>query len=101
MDEQEQKLYDKWKHRIGDGWYGFDISGVPHEWITQIDEHLIWLEKNFPDFKIQQIKTKYGRIRCHVDLGFESDSLINEEVLKEAYSREDKLETLYSKDLIY
>lgn len=97
----EQELYDKWEHRIGKGWYGFDIGGVPADWIKQIDEYLAWLEKNCPDFEIHQIKIKFGSLRVYVDLGLEKGSIISKEILKEVNSREAKLEQLYLKKLFY
>lgn len=97
----EQELYDKWEHRIGDGWYGFDIAGVPAEWITKIDKFLTWLEQQHLDFRIKQIKVKFSHLRCYIDLGLTDGKVIDNQILKVVETKIKELEELCDENLIY
>jgi len=94
-------LFQKWAYRVKKDWYGFSLGNAPFEWATEIDEFLEWVEANFPDFKILQIKLKMGGLRCYLDLGL-PDTLIHDSLLKEYNSRRLELENkLFTKRLIY
>ncbi|MDO8610094.1 MAG: hypothetical protein Q7R95_06070 [bacterium] len=91
-------LFQKWGYRVEKNYYGFDLGNVPFRWAQIIDDFLIELEKAAPNFKIQQIKLKYGKLKFYVDLVDFSDSkkctIINNQI--------DELEkVLFHKDLIY
>jgi hypothetical protein len=91
-------LFMKWAYRVKEGWYGFALGNeVPFVWALIIDDFLDELKKVDPNFKIQQIKLKFGGLRFYVELNLpdenEKDS-INNEI--------QKLQTLLMhKDLIY
>ncbi|MFW5847419.1 MAG: hypothetical protein ACOCVF_00670 [bacterium] len=77
QNEEEQKKFNhpvkndsflvkKYKSNIPRGWYGFSIgSPTPVNWIDFLDEVLEFLIKKDPEFKIQQIKMKFGSIRFY------------------------------------
>ena len=89
-DTRYKQLQTKWKPKIGDGWYGFSLHGVPLSWIEIIDEFLDHVAAVDPDFEIHQIKLKIGRIRFYVRC--------RDELRPEI----EKLEAeLFSEDLIY
>ncbi len=94
-------LFQKWAYKVEKGWYGFDLEGVPFSWVKKIDEFLDWTEKNIPEFKIHQIKLKFGGIRIYLDLGL-PDNLIHDSVLAEYKKRLDALAVeLFDENLIY
>lgn len=90
-------LFMKWAYRVEKGWYGFALGNVPMVWAFIIDEFLTELEKEAPDFKIHQIKLKFGGLRFYVDLGLKDNlkaEVINHEI--------DKLtQLLQNENLIY
>lgn len=59
-------LVKKWNSRVAEFHYGFD--GLPNNvvWFQAIDEMLDIIEKDSPDFKIMQIKLKFGGIRIYL-----------------------------------
>ncbi len=59
----ERELFKKWGHRVGENWYGFDLIGCPENWFAAIDEFLVELEKDSPEFEILQSKIKFGGYR--------------------------------------
>lgn len=63
----DSQLYLKYQKNISSGWYGFDV-GTPiiPEWMEIIDSILELCIKVDPNFKIHQIKLKYGGIRFYV-----------------------------------
>ena len=91
-------LVNKWSHKIAHNWYGFDIAGVPDDWVIQIDEFLTWLEEVYPQFQIRQIKVKFGGLRIYLDLSRDGMTSF---LYKEIDAKINKLEELYSKDLVY
>jgi len=92
-------LFQKWAYRIPRGWYGFSLDGAPFVWAQIIDDFLEELEKDFPNFEIQQIKLKFGGLRCYVKLNSNDIGAAREE---KAYKEIDKLENLlFSENLVY
>lgn len=91
-------LFMKWAYRVEEGWYGFALSDdVPMVWAQIIDDFLSELQVAAPNFKIQQIKLKFGGLRFYVDLKIE-DEVKAQEIGSEIV----KLCTvLFHKDLIY
>ena len=79
------------------GWYGFSLGNIPMIWATIIDKFLEELEKECPEFKIHQIKLKFGGLRFYVQLNIndvEKVDSLNKEIRK--------LEKfLYNSKLIY
>jgi len=60
-------LIEKYKSYIPRGWYGFSIgTPVIPVWMEIIDEILELYRKNDPNFEINQIKMKFGRIDFYV-----------------------------------
>ncbi len=92
------RLFTKWAFKVEEGWYGFSLGeSVPMIWTIAIDKVLNYIQEQIPDFKILQIKLKFGGLRFHVDLKMDDCELVNEirGIIKE-------LETLCSsKNLIY
>lgn len=88
-------LFQNWHHKIEKGWYGFSLGKVPFIWAIILDEFLSDLdEETKGDFKILQIKLKYGGLRAYLNYNGEKFPNIQSEV--------DKLEkALFHKDLIY
>ena len=90
-------LFSRWAYRIEKGWYGFALGNVPFSWAMIINSFLLELEIVAPNFKIHQIKLKFGGLRFDVDLNllsFTECNLIRKEILK--------LENLlFSEKLIY
>lgn len=63
-------LFQDWAFKVKRGWYGFSIGrDAPLMWVSIINDFLVELEKEAPDFSILQIKTKFGGLRFYVDLG--------------------------------
>lgn len=66
-ENHEEIMFEKWGHKIKDGWYGFDLHLAPREWIEILDRLLIEIEGRCPDFAICQIKTKFGGARIYLE----------------------------------
>jgi len=62
----QDHIPQKWREYFGQGWYGFDMGWAPDNWFKIIDEFLDQLKQIDPDFKIQQIKIKFGGLRFYV-----------------------------------
>ena len=60
-------LFQKWAYRVGKGWYGFDLGDIPRAWADVLDDFLVWVESQCPDFEIRQIKIKFGGLRFYID----------------------------------
>ena len=60
-------LFQKWAYRVGKGWYGFDLGDVPRVWVDVLDDFLVWVESQCPDFEIRQVKIKFGGLRFYID----------------------------------
>ena len=82
-------LFYKWAYRVGKGWYGFALGNLPRVWTDMLDEFLIWLEKQCPDFEIHQIKMKLGGLRFYV--GTKTEFVIPDEKIRCEISKLEKL----------
>ena len=82
-------LFWKWAHRVGKGWYGFNLGHIPPIWTEMLDEFLSWLEIQRPDFEIHQIKMKLGSLRFYV--GTKTDWVIPDEKIRFEISKLQKL----------
>jgi hypothetical protein len=51
--------------RIADRWYGFDLYGASPIWLDALEEFLIELEKDSPDYQFLQWKMKFGGLRLY------------------------------------
>lgn len=60
-------LFQKWAYRVGKGWYGFDLGDIPRAWADVLDDFLVWVESQCPDFEIRQVKIKFGGLRFYID----------------------------------
>lgn len=88
-------LDDIWGNKIETNWYGFSLDGIPMVWAYIIDKFLIQVAKETEsDFKILQIKRKFGGLRFHI--GYDVDKF--PEIRNEIRELE---KALFSKDLIY
>jgi len=71
--EREEKFLTQDKYeRVAEGWYGFDLHGIPAEWFDVLEEFYQLLLVHAPDFKILQWKIKMGGIRCYMETENES-----------------------------
>ncbi len=90
-------LFMKWAYRVEKGWYGFAVGNVPMPWVLIIDKFLRELEVEAPDFKIHQIKLKFGGLRFYVDLGL--NDALKVEAIQHEIAKLQKL--LYNEHLVY
>ena len=90
-------LFWKWAHRVGKGWYGFNLGHIPPIWTQMLDEFLGWLEIQCPDFEIRQIKMKFGAVRIHV--GTKTDFVIPNETIRSEIVQLENLLRLPSRSL--
>lgn len=95
--EKDCFLFSKWAWRVEKGWYGFSLGAIPWAWTYIINDFLKALEPAAPDFKIHQIKLKFGGLRFYVDLKLEDPKEI--EAIHAEISKLENL--LQSGDLIY
>lgn len=65
-DSEAESLRQKWDSHRDKPHYGFDLYRAPSSWFKIIDDFLGQIKKVDPDFKIQQIKTKFGGVRFYV-----------------------------------
>ena len=92
-DKTDFKLYEKYKEHVPRGWYGFSLgTPTPVNWIDAIDNILTLLISKDPDFKIMQIKMKFGGVRFYTASDV-IDDLFDIETLIE--------DRMYDKKLIY
>lgn len=90
--QAEITLLENFAHRVGKGWYGISLSQpTPNSWFLFMTDFLRLIEKNNPDFEIQQIKIKFGGIRIYL-------SKISKETQKLISIAENEL---FDKHLIY
>lgn len=69
-------LKSRWSDKIEPGWYGFDLTlWPPVNWYNAINAFLTWLETQQPEFKIRQIKLKFGRLHIYVTYPVENEEL--------------------------
>lgn len=92
-EKNDMYFINKYDKYISEGFYGFAIgSPTPVEWLDALDEILEILIENDPNFKIQQVKMKFGGIRFYV----------TSEIIDDLWDIELLIESkLYSKDLMY
>ena len=90
-------LFQKWAYRVGKGWYGFDLSAIPNVWVFMLSQFLTWVESQCPDFKILQIKTKFGGLRFYIETHCD-DAAVNE-VVRSEIAKLEKL--MFHKNLIF
>ncbi len=90
-------LFEKWAYRVGKGWYGFALSDIPNVWVFMLDSFLTWVESQCPDFKILQIKTKFGGLRFYIETHCK-DADVNE-VVRSEIAKLEKL--MFHKNLIF
>jgi hypothetical protein len=64
--EKETTLQIRYFNRVPDGYYGFDCSCWPINWLNALEEFLAELEKDSPDFEIFQVKLKLGGSRIYL-----------------------------------
>jgi hypothetical protein len=90
-------LFMRWAYRVDKGWYGFDLEGTPYIWGSIIHDFLSYVESKCPDFKIHQIKLKWGGLRMYLSLNSQDESIVKEVQLKISELEE----WLTHKNLIY
>jgi len=73
-------LFLKWAHRVGKGWYGFDLGCIPLVWTNMLHDFLVWLETACPDFEIHQVKMKGCGMRIY--LGTKTEFMIPDESIR-------------------
>lgn len=61
-----EQFREKWQARFVSGYWNLEISGLPQRWLDAIDEALDLIEIESPEFKIAQIKIKFGGIRINL-----------------------------------
>ena len=65
---RHKQLQDKWKHKYGQGWYGIEMTDrLPVLFYDAVDDFLDWVNKNNPNFEIQQISQKFTWIKIYLD----------------------------------
>jgi len=107
--EKNRQFVAKWKHRLcgtvktykedsllySDGWAScgngshMEISGIHEDWYDTLDQYLTELAIRVPEFKIFQLKLKFGGIRLYL-----------RNVSREEEIKADNL-GLYDEDLIW
>ena len=75
-------LFQKWAYRVGKGWYGFSLGDIPSVWCNILDDFLVWVESQCPDFEIHQIKMKVGELRFYIETHCD-DVVVNEKMRSE------------------
>lgn len=56
----------KWSSRFAQGYWNFDLMPLPWIWHAAIDEALDIITEDSPEFKICQIKIKFGGVRFYL-----------------------------------
>lgn len=65
---REVELRTKWKDYIEPKYYGFSLGEpTPAVWLDVLDEFLDYIVSVHPNFKILQLKIKYGQICIYLD----------------------------------
>lgn len=89
---KRKKINEKWKNHIVDGYYGFESESLCSLWIEVIDIFLEEIRELDQEFRIYQIKTKFGGARIYI----ESDKIEN---LQESVNLMEKV--LFDERFIY
>jgi hypothetical protein len=86
-------LQRKWEKQIPKGWYGFMGLGhpTPLSWFYAIDDYFTYLLSKNPNFKILQVKVKFGALIIYLDQ-------ISQETEKELG---ELCQTMSDKNLVY
>lgn len=74
-------LIERWGNRFIHGYYNLGLCPLPLRWHCSIWEALEVLEKDSPQFKIAQIKIKFGGLRLYLE-DISSDALISVDILE-------------------
>jgi len=61
------ELFRLWAYRVRRDWYGFCLGNVPYVWKDLLNDFLLWVESQCPDFEILQVKVKVGGLRFYVE----------------------------------
>jgi hypothetical protein len=85
------ELFHIWAYRVRRDWYGFALGNVPYVWKDILNDFLLWLQSQCPDFEILQAKVKMGGLRLYIETNSQN-STVNKKVRIEIQ----KLETLLS-----
>jgi len=64
-----KKYSQKWKDYVPEKWYGWGGLGnpTPVSWYLAIDEFLEYVKEIDPEFKILQLKIKFGSLRMYLN----------------------------------
>jgi hypothetical protein len=87
------ELFHIWAYRVRRDWYGFALGNVPYVWKDIINDFLLWLQSQCPDFEILQVKIKMGRLRLYIETN-SKDLALN----KRVHGEIKKLEALLGHD---
>ena len=90
-------LFQKWAYRVGKGWYGFSLDDIPRVWVYMLNDFLVWVESQCPDFEIHQIKTKVGGLHFYIENHCENVGV--NEVVRSEITKLEKL--MFHENLIY
>lgn len=82
---------EKWGDRTVEGYWTFDLACLPELWYTVIGEAFEIISLDSPNFKIFQVKLKYGGIRIYLE-DVSDDTL---------YSLDELEKVLYESSLYY
>jgi len=85
------ELFHIWAYRVRRDWYGFALGNVPYVWKDMLNDFLLWLQSQCPDFEILQVKVKMRGLRLYIETNSQ-DSAVNKRVRIEIK----KLEALLS-----
>jgi len=97
-------LFHKWAYRVEKGWYGFALADAPNSWAAIINDFLVELETTMPDFKIHQIKLKFGGLRFYICFYDKCEDASKVDSVQAGIISEEILELqdwLYSESLVY
>lgn len=65
---REIELRKKWKFHVEQNWYGISLGEpTPPVWFEVIDEFLDYTKEKHLNFKILQIKIKFGGLKMYLD----------------------------------
>ncbi len=65
---REKELRAKWSNYVQEKWYGISLGQpTPEIWFDVLDEFLEYVRANNSEFKILQIKVKFGAARIYLE----------------------------------
>lgn len=93
QEKHYKPFYNKWIKYTEENWYGPGGLGfpMPENWYAVLDEFLEYVLKECPEFKIHQLKIKFGGARIYL-------GNVNKKIQDECFGLE---ELLFDKHLIY